>query len=211
LAEANLKLCNYAEALRWAEKAVAITKEQATAYLLLVQIYGCLNDKSQQIKSLESAVRILENKSSSHNHISLDVYVDVIPVYLKLAHLYYHEEKNIEQAQCCLEKVLDKDPNNIAALKGLSDCMLDKRNFVEAYNLIKRLSTLESENTLILEKFAWLAIKLRRLSEAIEIYTQLLKLQPDNIKIKKRLAALYYKKGDVVTSRRYLLETQSAV
>ncbi|MFQ5636671.1 MAG: glycosyltransferase [bacterium] len=208
LAEAHLKLSNYALAIQCARRAISVSEEQATSHLLLFQIYERLNDKQAQIKSLESAIRLIDRRRSHCRATSLEAYVDPFLVYLKIANLYF-EKDDVEKAQNYYAKVLDKNKNNFLALQGLAACFLKSGDFTQAYEILNRLITLGSNDVAALDKFAWLAIKLGKHDEAMESYLQLLKLQPANIQVKKRLAALYSKSGQIDQAQKILSEIHS--
>ena len=203
LAEVHMRLRKFPEAIQFAHKALAVTAKQSTSHLLLLQIYGHLSDRPQQIRCLEAVVDLREKKIQALHEVSLEAYVDETAIYLNLGR-FYSQERRFEQALATFQKILRRDPENLVALKGIAEASLELGRFEQAQSYFEQLQMLSPKDPQILEKLAWLYIKVQDFKKAIKIYSELQRLQPENVNIRKRLAALYYKTGDAATGQEYL-------
>jgi len=208
LTEVHAKLGKYPEAVQFAAKAISLSRNQTTSYLLLNEIYGCLNNPLKQIDCLESVLDIIGKQKQSYNEVSLEAYVDETAIYINLGNRYL-KTKKFEKAHNCFQKALEKDENNLLALMGKANSFLETGDFQKAQELFERVHQQAPDDFGILEKLGWLAIKLQNFRKAIEVYQKVLALEPENLNVLKRLAALYSKTGDLEKSKEYLLRLKS--
>ncbi len=208
LTEVHTKLGKYPEAVQFAAKAISLSRNQTTSYLLLYEIYGFLDNPLRQIDCLESVLDIIGNQKQSYNEISLEAYVDETAIYINLGNRYF-KTKKLEKAHNCFQKALERDKNNLLALTGSASYFLETGKFKKAQELFERVHQQAPDDFNILEKLGWLAIKLQNFPKGIEVFEELLALEPENLNILKRLAALYSKTGDIEKSKKYLLRLKS--
>ncbi|MFQ5675226.1 MAG: glycosyltransferase [bacterium] len=208
LAEVKMALGRYPEAIQFAEKALSMTRYQTTSYLLLYAIYEHLNAPWKQIDCLEAAKDIVMKKSQAYNDVSLEAYVDPVAICTNLGNRYF-KVKKIAAAQRNFQEALEIDSTNFLALRGLADCFLETEEFEKAADILEQLRKERPGDPVLLDKLAWVAIKLQTFDKAIDIYQQLHELYPQNSGIVKRLAALHSKIGNLQKSKEYLLKLKS--
>lgn len=208
LAEVQMRIGRYPEAVQSAEKALSIKRNQTTSHLLLYEIYGYLDQTLKQTSCLEAVRNIIEKRKQSYNDISLEAYVDESALYLNLGNRYV-KVKRYGQAQNCFNEALKQDAHNPLAMRGLADCFMQTSEFEKAQKLLEQFRSDAPEDPGVLEKLGWLAIKLHQFDKAIAVYEDLNRHYPQNTGIIKRLAALYSKIGDVEKSRELLLTLKS--
>jgi glycosyltransferase involved in cell wall biosynthesis len=209
LAEVYLRLQNYPQAVQYAQKALAVSRSQLTSHLLLHEVYGHLGDTPKQIECLQSAIQLMEKKAINPHEISLDAYVDPAALYLNLGH-HYLKQKCWHDAAATYRKALAIDANNVSALRGLADALMEQKQFADAAEILEQLNAKLPDDPMSLEKLAWLAIKFQNFAQAATLYSQLLHQLPDDTNIQRRLAALYYKIGDTQKGKACLLKSRSA-
>lgn len=191
LAELHMHKGAYEQAVSFAERALAITKSQTTAYLLLHEIYGYLKDIPKQIRCLESAIAVVEK---SHRHdptVSVDAYVDPAMLYLNLGHRYSDTEDSAA-ASNNYRRAFQIAPDNPAVLAAFIDTLIRAGDSDEACAVLARAPKTPAN----LEKLAWLYIKRQEFGRAVSTYEALLEHAPQNTDILKRLAALHQKLGN---------------
>lgn len=208
LTEVHTKLGKYEEAVQFAAKAISLSRNQTTSYLLLYEIYGYLDNPLRQIDCLESVLDITGKQKQSYNEVSLEAYVDETAIYINLGNRYL-KTKKLEKAHNYFQKALEKDGNNFLALTGKANSFLETGDFQKAQELFERVHQQAPDDFGILEKLGWLAIKLQNFHKGIEIYEKLLTFHPENFNILKRLAALYSKTGNLPKSKEHLLRLKS--
>ncbi|HEX9653140.1 MAG TPA: glycosyltransferase [bacterium] len=208
LAEVHMRLGDYPLAVEFAEKALAISKNQLTSYLLLNEIYGYLKDNLRQIDCLESAVQLIEKTALQPHEVALDSYVDPAALYLNLGHRYLQQKRTGDAAKS-YQMALRFDAENVSALRGLADSLIEQQELQQAAEILERLLALVPDDRIALEKQGWIAIKQQQFNLAITHYAELLHRLPGDTNIQRRLAALYYKIGDVKKSKACLLKSRA--
>ncbi|MBD3320764.1 MAG: tetratricopeptide repeat protein [Chitinivibrionales bacterium] len=93
----------FSESIHWFRKSVVVDDRNAAFYAGLAASYEKLGDTDRAIRSLEQEIRLNPGDYSP---------------YLHLADIYDRLE-NYEKASECLEKLLERDPDNIQALHKL--------------------------------------------------------------------------------------------
>ena len=207
LAEVHMRLRDYTKAVHFAEKSLEVTKRQTTAHLLLNEIHGYLGDRPEQIRCLESVVDITRKKKHAYHDVSLEAYVDEAMIYTNLGWLYFSQKK-LDQARTSFTTAQNINKDGISALRGLADTLIELGEAENAIPLLERIAKLTPSDGHNLEKLALVYIKSRDFSKAAEKYARLLEYDPGNRSIHKRLAALYYKTGDVEKSRAFLARSR---
>jgi len=86
---------------------------------------------------------------------------------------------------------------------------MEQQQLQQAAEIFEQLSALLPNDPISIEKLAWIAIKLQNFTQAIALYAQLLRIQPGDTNIQRRLAALYFKAGDPQKSRACLLKSRA--
>ena len=190
LAELHMRKGAYEQAVSSAERALAITKSQTTAYLLLHEIYGYRKDIPNQIRCLESAIAVVEK---SHRHgptVSLEAYVDPAMLYLNLGRRYSDTEDS-EAARNNYRKAFQISPDSPAVLAAFIDALIQAGDADEACTVLATAPRTPAN----LEKLAWFYIRRQEFGRAVSTYEALLEHAPQNTGILKRLAALHQKLG----------------
>lgn len=204
LAEVFMHKGEHAQAVKFAQQALAIAGAQTTSYLLLFEIYGRTQDAGKQIHCLQQAIDLVEKKQRAVHDVSLEAYVDLAALYINLGHKQA-EIRQFEPARMSYERALELAPDNVSARRGLVACHMNLGNYAQADKLLQQLSAQFPDDSTILQQLGWLAIKLQDFERAIEAYKRLLAHEPANTGILKRLAGLYHKLGDQKNSRKMLL------
>ena len=158
IAECYYYLNNYETAIVYADMAIKADKKYSKPYLLLNRIYTDLNDNKNAVKVLETLVEIYPEMINIHYSIGLIYYnrlkdndkalvsfrniieiSNVVPVedyykenaYYYIARIYYGKN-NFEKSIDYLEKTLEINSDNKAALYLISNILMELYRFDEA-------------------------------------------------------------------------------
>lgn len=207
LTEIHMRLGQFKKAIDFAERAIAMTPEQTTSYLLMYEAYGFSGDKKKQIECLEAVINLVDGNKQAVNEVSLEAYVDRFSLHLNLANLYY-AKRNFKKAHDHYHKAVEIDEFHISALNGLYNSFFATGDFLNAIVVLEKLKKLNPDDPIILEKLGLAFIKVKNFVKAIDVYEQSLQLSPTDSNVLRRLAALYHKIGQYEKSKDYLLNSK---
>lgn len=202
-AEINTKKGDYLNAIEQAQQSIKLNPAQTTSYLLMYEAYGYLKQIENQIFCLEKTIELVEKDSRNANQTSLDAYVDSTALYLNLGARYF-QCKNFRAAKTAFQNAAKISPKNSAALQGTSDCLIQFGEFDAANEVLSSLNNMKPNDPVILEKLAFVSMKLKKFDEAITAYELLSTRISPTSALYKRLAGLYNLIGDRKKAEIYL-------
>ena len=98
-----------------------------------------------------------------------------------------------------------KQLSRIEQLISMADSAMEKEDFVEADKALSSANIIESENQEVLLKHGYVLVKLERLEDAKEVYTELLKLNNQEDMAYAALANVYHKLGEEGSAKEHHL------
>jgi len=117
----------------------------------------------------------------------------------------YRSFKQYDKAQLIFEKVIDQDKNFAPGYQNLAATYINKNDFKKAKYILKQGLVLLPDNSNLLIGIASLYEKSSDLNAAIDTYTHLLKVQPENKIAANNLAALIAVTSDDPERLKYAL------
>lgn len=114
-------------------------------------------------------------------------------------HDYYlasllEKNKNIEEAQAILEKLIIKNPNNASALNFLGYTYIDQGiKFNEAYSLIQRAIKIRPDDSYIRDSLGWYYFKIGEYTKALKEVKKAWEKEKTDVTISVHLALIYQK------------------
>ncbi|WP_456439430.1 tetratricopeptide repeat-containing glycosyltransferase family 2 protein [Caldithrix abyssi] len=193
ISEAYLKLNDLANARSFALKSAQLQEDQIGAYYLLYKIAKQQNQPDKAIKWLQTLRE--KNLAAQHGRLKLenDVLLSDADVLLSLGELFIKNDQ-LTRAQMCFDEIFLHGDNNRAFVSRIVEVWAENRHFARAEQFLE--AHLSSNDGQFLELKGLLQIKQENYIGAIQTYTTLFQLQPNNLDIIKRLAGLFYKIGE---------------
>jgi tetratricopeptide (TPR) repeat protein len=185
------------------------------------------NEASQKFKSF------VDSRSSKYPELELEMkiilasfyensknYPEAIKVIRSLEgrkgfgedHDYYlasllEKNKNIEEAQIILEKIIAKNPNNASALNFLGYTYLDQGvKFEEAYSLFQRAIKIRPEDGYIRDSLGWYYFKTGDYNKALKEVKKAWEKEKTDVTISLHLALIYQKLNNFSMAEKYFAE-----
>lgn len=140
-----------------------------------------LHAENRTFDAIEQAKIIIKNQPYNYD------------MQIFLANCYLEVDKPMRSIEI-FQEILEKDPNNVVAIKELSKIYLKTNQKKSAIGMYKRLEEfLESDYEKAKNKatIAEVYIEFLDYDSAIKEYQQILEIYPDDVNIKKRLIELY--------------------
>lgn len=138
------------------------TSDKAVAYELIAEAYGRME---QHEKAIENLLKAIELNDRSHD------------LYYQLAVNYYYTGE-IDCAINYLHKAIACDDSDDEAHILLGELLLQKNNYKEAYEHLRRIERDPVTDTLSAAAFADACIQLQHYDEAIPVLEQLIEQEP---------------------------------
>lgn len=114
---------------------------------------------------------------------------------LYLRGLIHEHEDDIAAAEADFRSILEKDPDNVAALNALGYTLADRTDRLdEAYELIRRAYDEEPDDAAIIDSYGWVLYRLGRLEEAETHLRRAYELMPDG-EVASNLAVVLWERG----------------
>ncbi|MFH1448873.1 MAG: tetratricopeptide repeat protein [bacterium] len=169
------------------EKALQRDPNDKLIYIDLGNLYEEKGLSKKAIELYEKAIK-LGTDESLINHLLVRV---------------YEEEGAYEKAIVIYEKILNKDPYNIIATEGLPRLYLKLKNpaLDQAKDMIERVRAINLVNDL--RQMAEEKERQSLYDSAVEIYRQIIKIDPDYLLAYHRIAKVYRFKGDTTKAIRF--------
>ncbi|HAR63792.1 MAG TPA: hypothetical protein DF296_00120 [Candidatus Margulisbacteria bacterium] len=120
--------------------------------------------------------------------------------------LSYHQQGNMGQAELLYTKVLDKDPDNIDALRLLAAIAIAKDRFDNAEELLKKAIALSSSTLMLHYDLGMLYFKQNLVDQAILCYKRALLIDPLDADTKRNYVIALQKTGNLSEALRQLEE-----
>ena len=199
---------SYGRALAHMQEAIRLDPEYAQAYSTLGSIYlemagyGVIGSAEARPKAKEAASRALDITPESSEALAV----------LGRAELAGGNDLaggNNETARQLLEKAIEKDPNNVVALRYYGHWLVGQSRFAEAEDVFRRILVLdpleESGYMLLAASFR----SRKRFPEALEIIAKWRKALPDSANVAANEAFCYIWQGKYAASVQVMLNDQT--
>lgn len=127
-------------------------------------------------------------------------------------HDYYlasllEKNKNLEDAQAILEKIIVKNPNNASALNFLGYTYIDQGiKFDEAYSLIQRAIKIRPEDAYIRDSLGWYYFKTGDYNKALKEVKKAWEKEKSDVTISLHLALIYQKLNNFSMAEKFFAE-----
>ncbi len=127
-------------------------------------------------------------------------------------HGYYlasllEKNKNIEEAQTILEKIIEKNPNNASALNFLGYTYLEQGvKLEEAYSLFKRAIKIRPEDGYIRDSLGWYYFKIGDYNRALKEVKKAWEKEKTDVTITLHLALIFQKLNNFSMAEKYFAE-----
>ncbi len=100
-----------------------------------------------------------------------------------------------------LHKILEKNPDDAAALNALGYTLVEKtRRYEEAEKYLQKALAVKPDSAVIIDSYGWLKYKQGNLEEALQLIRKAYELQPET-EIAAHLAEILWKKGEYESAR----------
>ena len=109
----------------------------------------------------------------------------------------YHESKQLRQANCLYQQVIELQPDNISALNGLGMIAMDAGMLSLAMELFNFALEQSPKNSSLNNNLALVYSRMAEFTAAIEKYTEILQQDAMNGDVHGELARLYLQTGDI--------------
>jgi len=109
----------------------------------------------------------------------------------------YHEKKQLEQANCLYQQVLELDAENIFALNGLGLIAMDARMLLLAVEFFNLARDINPDHITVNKNLALVYSRMSRYDEAILHYIHILHLDENNAEAHGELARIYLQAGNL--------------
>ncbi|MFI5389804.1 MAG: tetratricopeptide repeat protein [Bacteriovoracales bacterium] len=202
-----------------------------TANILISQ---AINEKGEVDEAASKKFKsFIEDRSSGYPELELDMKILLVnflensrnfPEAIKIMrmlegkkgfgeqHDYYlasllEKNKNIEEAQAILEKLIIKNPKNASALNFLGYTYLDQGvKLDEAFSLIQRAIKLRPEDGFIRDSLGWYYFKTGDYNKALKEIKKAWEKEKTDVTITLHLALIYQKLNSISLAEKYFAE-----
>lgn len=203
-AEACWELGRIEDAEKYARQSLAITEGQSDANFRLYKVMRSRGDIQGQIQCLEKVLAVtVKMKRGIHGGFLQDILLPEQHVLFSLGELYLSIE-DFAKAEKVLRRCLDLEPGSREARERLASALAHLGRWEDLLVILNELPRPLPDQFRELGGLA--LIKLRRFEEAIVYYGAWLKDHPSHEGIRRRLAGLHAKVGNVAAAERLLRE-----
>lgn len=201
LSESLFKLSRFAEARDVAVESLDKFPRQAGAYYLMYKIALAQNEPEQALRWLFK----LNEQNSYLKHHPRDIATDVLfhedNLFFEIARLY-RRLGNFNESLNWLNRLSEAGQQDKAAAEMKVQLLLKLGRLAETEEVLQKLN--HPPQAGYLDLLGLVQMKRQKFTQAIDTYSQLLKLQPDNSSVLRRLAGLYAKTGQTETAKQLL-------
>lgn len=214
VAENYRKKGQYSNAIKEYETLAKLFPQEKKVFNVLGDLYQLIRDKKNAIKNYTIYAKELEAGGFTLQAIAVYKKITRIDdedpdVYQKLAELYsqqgiiaesismfmhlaglYQKKGLVRRAIALYEKVIDLQPDNLKIIALLADQYLKEGLKEEAIEKYIQFADI------LLKKDEWDKVR--------SIYSKILELDPDNLKVKKSIGNLYFQIGDYENAEKHL-------
>ncbi len=201
MAETHVNLQQYDAAAKWCGKSINLVPKQVGAYYMLYRIASEQLQQEQALKYLLETFRNNEALLQSSKTLSTDVLIDRQQLLLTIAALQ-EKMQQFESALSTYEQLPKKYLQDRQRRMHLARLALQSGNAAKALDLLP-----QPDNDLgpaDLDLAGLILIKNQKFAGAISIYEKLLARMPQNAPLRRRLAGLYAKTGNLQKAQSFL-------
>ncbi len=206
------------------EEVLAADPDHAGAHHLRGVLYHQTKDRHAALVHLERALALCDHKAVYWNNYGAVLkeerrYVDALKAFrraLQILPTYADALSNVGstfsalsrygEAVAALESALESTPGHVDATFNLANCHFERGEAETALSLYRRAFSLSPRRIDILTNLARTLQVLERTDEAIEFFTKLLQLDPDQQAARLQLAQLHESSGAIAPAREHLRE-----
>ncbi len=187
LANTAVRVGNYERALPEFQKLLAATPKDASVVVRLAEVYKRMGDDTNAIKYFKQAGTLLPNDPLAP---------------LNLAMIYDKMGKPVE-SKPIYEQIVKLDPGNVLALNNLAMIMADQGLDLDlALTYAERAKQKLPTNIDISDTLGLIYIKKNLSDQAINIFSDIVKKDPNRYIFHYHLAMAYYQKGDKMNAKK---------
>ncbi len=192
ISEAYLKTNQLKKAEQFAQQSLQLSSNQVGAYYLLYQIYWQQQDYSRAINWLQQLRQKNQAALQKQFHLENDILLDDKEIVLTLGEIYLRLV-DIPRAKSYFMEVIAGEKTPLPVAKKIVHYCLQQNEPVLALAILKQMNGVADVEMLHVK--GMLEIKQQNFVEAIQTFSQLLKLQPTNREVVRKLAGLFLKIG----------------
>ena len=187
LANTAVRVGNYERALPEFVKLLAANPKDASVVVRLAEVYKRMGDDANAIKYFKQAGTLLPNDPLAP---------------LNLAMIYDRMGKPIE-SKPLYEQIVKLDPGNVLALNNLAMIMADQGSDLDlALTYAERAKQKLPGNIDVSDTLGLIYIKKNLSDQAINIFADIVKKDPNRYIFQYHLAMAYYQKGDKANAKK---------
>jgi tetratricopeptide (TPR) repeat protein len=187
LANTAVRVGNYERALPEFQKLLAANPKDASVVVRLAEVYKRMGDDANAIKYFRQAGTLLPNDPLAP---------------LNVAMIYDRMGKSSE-SKPIYEQVVKLDPGNVLALNNLAMIMADQGTDLDmALSYAERAKQKLPGNMDVSDTLGLIYIKKNLADQAINIFTDILRKDPNRYIYHYHLAMAYYQKGDKMNAKK---------
>ncbi|WP_031495279.1 tetratricopeptide repeat protein [Bryobacter aggregatus] len=181
LANTAVRVGNYERALPEFQKLLAANPKDASVVLRLAEVYKRMGDDANAVKYFKQAGTLLPNDP-------------IAP--LQLAMIYDRQGKPVD-SKPIYEQIVKLDPGNVLALNNLAMILAEQGTELDmALTYAERAKQKLPSNIDVADTLGLIYIKKNLSDQAISVFTDIVKKDPNRAVFHYHLAMAYYQKGD---------------
>jgi tetratricopeptide (TPR) repeat protein len=186
-ANTAVRVGKYERALPEFLKLLAANPKDASVVVRLAEVYKRMGDDANAIKYFKQAGTLLPNDPLAPLNLAM----------------IYDRQGRPDQSKPVYEQVVKLDPGNVLALNNLAMIMADQGTDLDlALSYAERAKQKLPNNTDISDTLGLIYIKKNFSDQAINIFTDIVKKDPNRYIYHYHLAMAYYQKGDKMNAKK---------
>jgi glycosyltransferase involved in cell wall biosynthesis len=203
MAESHVKLGHYDIAKALCKISVKMIPIQVGGYYLLYKIANKQNNYRDAITCLKKLNEQNKDVKLSEKRISTDILIDEDRILYTIG-FNYLESGDLKKAVTYYEKVYRNKKENTGLLEEMVSIYLRLKDFTKAEWLLKTLVRVKKEDLQYQDLLGIVLIKQKKFQDAVTVYESMIRKDPNNNKILRRLIGLYGKIGCVSEAKEIL-------
>jgi glycosyltransferase involved in cell wall biosynthesis len=192
MAESHVKLGNYDIAKKFCKISLTMIPVQVGGYYLLYEIANKQNNYKGAITWLKKLHEQNKEVKLSKKRISTDILIDEDRILYTIG-FNYLKSGDLKKAVTYYEKVFRNKEENAKLLEEMVGIYLRLKDFTKAERLLQNLIRIKKEDFKYQDMSGIVLIKQKRFQDAITVYESMIRKNPNNDIILKRLIGLYGK------------------
>lgn len=188
LANTAVRVGNYERAVPEFQKLLASNPKDASVVLRLAEVYKRMGDDASAVKYFKQAGTLMPNDPLAP---------------LNIAMIYDRQGKALE-SRPIYEQVVKLDPGNVLALNNLAMILADQGSDLDlALSYAERAMQKVPGNMDVSDTLGLIYIKKNLADQAINIFNEIVKKDPNKYVYHYHLAMAYYQKGDKANAKKF--------